>query len=59
MQDRIARIDETSCTARPDHTFGSKPVGYSVTATSAFASCGHSAGSALGGNGLRLCESEI
>jgi hypothetical protein len=23
---------------------GSKPVGYSVTATSAFASCGHSAG---------------
>jgi hypothetical protein len=23
MQDRIARIDETSCTARPDHTFGS------------------------------------
>jgi hypothetical protein len=23
MQDRIARIDETSCTARPDHTLGS------------------------------------
>src|SRR5262249_17497673 len=23
MQDRIARIDETSCTARPDHTSGS------------------------------------
>ena len=23
MQDRIARINETSCTARPDHTFGS------------------------------------
>ena len=23
MQDRIARIDETPCTARPDHTFGS------------------------------------
>jgi hypothetical protein len=23
MQDRIARIDEISCTARPDHTFGS------------------------------------
>ena len=23
MQDRIARIDETSCTARPDHTVGS------------------------------------
>jgi hypothetical protein len=23
MQDRIARIDETSCTARPDHTYGS------------------------------------
>ena len=22
MQDRIARIDETSCTARPDHTLG-------------------------------------
>ena len=24
MQDRICRIDETSCTARPDHTFGSR-----------------------------------
>jgi hypothetical protein len=24
MQDRIRQIDETSCTARPDHTFGSK-----------------------------------
>jgi len=23
MQDRIARIDETSCTARPDRTLGS------------------------------------
>ena len=23
MQDRIARIEETSCTARPDHTLGS------------------------------------
>jgi hypothetical protein len=23
MQDRIAKIDETSCTARPDHTSGS------------------------------------
>ena len=23
MQDRIARIEETSCTARPDHTNGS------------------------------------
>src|SRR5215471_8184489 len=23
MQDRICRIDETSCNARPDHTFGS------------------------------------
>ena len=23
MQDRIARIEETSCTARPDHTSGS------------------------------------
>src|SRR5215471_9767118 len=23
MQDRIARIEETSCTARPDHTYGS------------------------------------
>ena len=22
MQDRIARIDESSCTARPDHTWG-------------------------------------
>ena len=26
MQDRICRIDETSCNARPDHTFGSKAV---------------------------------
>ena len=25
MQDRIARIEETSCTARPDHTFFHKP----------------------------------
>src|SRR6266542_1803835 len=24
MQDRICQIDETSCNARPDHTFGSK-----------------------------------
>jgi len=24
MQDRIRQIDETSCNARPDHTFGSK-----------------------------------
>jgi len=24
MQDRIARIEETSCTARPDHTRGQK-----------------------------------
>jgi hypothetical protein len=24
MQDRIYQIDETSCTARPDHTSGSK-----------------------------------
>src|SRR5262245_26928737 len=24
MQDRICRIDETSCNARPDHTVGSK-----------------------------------
>src|SRR6516165_12267580 len=24
MQDRIARVEETSCTARPDHTLGSK-----------------------------------
>jgi hypothetical protein len=32
MQDRIARIDESSCTARPDHTLGVKtrirPFGY-------------------------------
>ena len=27
MQDRIARIDETSCNARPDHTFGSFATG--------------------------------
>jgi hypothetical protein len=26
MQDRICRIDETSCNARPDHTFGSDSV---------------------------------
>src|SRR6266404_7950274 len=25
MQDRICQVDETSCNARPDHTFGSKP----------------------------------
>jgi hypothetical protein len=24
MQDRSYRIDETSCNARPDHTFGSQ-----------------------------------
>src|SRR5947207_15554613 len=24
MQDRINQVDETSCTARPDHTVGSK-----------------------------------
>src|SRR5258705_12127892 len=24
MQDRICQVDETSCNARPDHTFGSK-----------------------------------
>jgi hypothetical protein len=23
MQDRICQVDETSCNARPDHTFGS------------------------------------
>jgi hypothetical protein len=26
MQDRIHQVDETSCTARPDHTVGSKAV---------------------------------
>jgi hypothetical protein len=26
MQDRINRVDETSCTARPDHTVGSDSV---------------------------------
>jgi hypothetical protein len=26
MQDRINQVDETSCTARPDHTVGSKAV---------------------------------
>jgi len=25
MQDRINQVEETSCTARPDHTVGSKP----------------------------------
>jgi len=25
MQDRICQVDETSCNARPDHTFGSHP----------------------------------
>jgi hypothetical protein len=35
---------------------GSKPVGYSVTAMSAFVSCRHSAVQALVGNGPRLCE---
>jgi len=24
MQDRISQVEETSCTARPDHTFGVK-----------------------------------
>src|SRR3954469_15138135 len=24
MQDRICQVDETSCNARPDHTYGSK-----------------------------------
>src|SRR6266403_4115584 len=24
MQDRICQVDETSCNARPDHTFGSR-----------------------------------
>jgi len=36
MQDRIARIEETSCTARPDHTFGS---GASVRGTRPLPSC--------------------
>src|SRR5262245_49478727 len=26
MQDRICQVDETSCNARPDHTFGSRAV---------------------------------
>jgi hypothetical protein len=26
MQDRICQVDETSCNARPDHTFGSNQV---------------------------------
>jgi len=31
MQDRIRQIDETSCTARPDHTFGSEGEELSVS----------------------------
>src|SRR5258707_436955 len=33
MQDRICQVDETSCNARPDHTFGSK-TDFSGTAAS-------------------------
>jgi len=40
MQDRIARIDETSCTARPDHTFGSISVDPVPTVMSGSASSG-------------------
>ena len=25
MRDHICQVDETSCNARPDHTYGSKP----------------------------------
>ena len=42
MQDRIARIDETSCTARPDHTSGSIPEVPVYATMSAPASSGHS-----------------
>src|SRR5262245_9356688 len=31
MRDRICRIEETSCNARPDHTFGSKGEELSVS----------------------------
>ena len=94
MQDRIARIDETSCTARPDHTNGSvgdtkpcprrgqlssnavagcrrrlhrQPLSTALAIDGGtcsdcghwcrrpwhlqWASCGHAAGLALGGNG--------
>ncbi len=30
MQDRICQVDETSCNARPDHTFGSIATGLAV-----------------------------
>src|SRR6266568_3852634 len=31
MQDRICQVDETSCNARPDHTFGSKALAWAST----------------------------
>ena|SRR5215472_11710584 len=31
MQDRINQVDEISCTARPDHTFGSNAVNLTVS----------------------------
>jgi hypothetical protein len=34
MQDRIRQIDETSCNARPDHTYGSHPEELRTTKTS-------------------------
>ena len=34
MQDRIRQIDEISCNARPDHTFGSKPEELRMSTTS-------------------------
>src|SRR5215472_3534209 len=32
MQDRICQVDETSCNARPDHTFGSFATGRAAVA---------------------------
>jgi hypothetical protein len=34
MQDRICQVDETSCNARPDHTFGSLAVILAVSKSS-------------------------
>jgi len=41
MQDRIARIDETSYTARPDHTLGSNPAPRFTARMSPSAESGH------------------
>jgi hypothetical protein len=41
MQDRISRVEETSCTARPDHTSGSNHDLTFLALMSAFTSYGH------------------